>query len=180
MMAMQFIKGGAQAFGQEMSDRQQIEQLRTNRNMAVYNSQVSRIQAEDARRASRFEAKRQIDRSNEIQGMLDARLGASGGATDVGVALDLIGKQAAVLDLDRAMILYEGEQEAGRFESQARLDDMDAAAYAKAADEIYKTRYIRSFTAFLGGGGAEGIGMAASGNRNRIEPKQRVVSSNTQ
>lgn len=171
MIAKGIIGGALSAAGQEMSDKQQIEDYRTQRNIALWNARVSRVQAEDARRQARFEATRQAEEAGYLQGLLEASLGGSGADMSVGAPLEIIGHQAAMFDLDRAIIAYEGEQQARQFESQAALDSLDAQQLDKAATELKRARYVRSAGAFFSGGGGD-LFTYRPQQRERIQPQQ--------
>lgn len=165
------IVGGAlQAGGQEMSDKQQIEQLRTDRNIALYNAALERRKAETARREARFNQKRQLAENTHAESALLARFGASGGALDVGAPFMAMSRQSAMFDLDRATLYYEAEQRARQHESQANLDTLDATSLDKAAKELRKAMYIRSAATFFS---AVGGSMYSGGNYQR--PQQRSV-----
>ena len=161
------IGGILGVLGQGVKDKQQIEQYRTQRNIANYNAQVSLVAAEDSRRRSRFEAKRQLVEGDSLESLLQARLGMSGVAADLGAPLELVAEQAAEFDLDRQITLYEGEQDARRYESQSAIDTMDAKQYDRAATGLRRSRYLRSATAFFGGGG--GALFMPSPDRTKID-----------
>ena len=172
--AMGIISGSANATQSELSDKQKIEQYRTDRNMALYNAKVSRVQAEDVRRRARFEAV-QLSKGQEMDlSMIEAIIGASGGDNSVGSNLAAIGEQASQHAFDLDLLFFDSEADAQRYESQAALDDMDAEAARQAGDEVEKMQPLNSLTAFLGGGGSAAF-QNIGGGRNRIEPKQTTA-----
>ncbi len=92
-------------------------------NIANFNAEVSKQQAEAERIAAGFEQERQAKAAEKAKSRLRAQLGAAGG-TGSPVAFDLTKEQARELELEQLLIGFEGEVRAGRLETQAQLDTL--------------------------------------------------------
>ena len=120
-------------------------------------------EAEAVRQKARFAQKRQAERGERIKSALVADIAAAGGLGSP-VAADLAAEQAAELELENLLVGFEGEVLAGRAETQAELDRLQAKIFGRRAGEIeqvggitsraFKQRAGRLRTAgFLGAGG---------------------------
>lgn len=112
-------------------------------NIANFNAAVAKQEAEAQRKRGGFAQKRQVKRGAEIKSALIAKIGAAGGI-GAPVAADLIGEQAAELELENILIGFEAEVAAGRAESQAELDVLSgklARKRGKAAARVASIRF---------------------------------------
>ncbi len=110
----------------------QVTQLRSAQNLALFNAAVQRREAEAVRQRARFEGKRQAKRGARVKSALVAKIAAAGGLGSP-VAADLAAEQAAELELENLRIGFEGEVLAGRAESQAELDRIQAKLFGRRA-----------------------------------------------
>ena len=166
------IGGSLSASQSEISDKQRIEEYRTQRNIANYNAQVSRVQAEDERRRSRFEAV-QLKKGQEYDlGMMEAIIGSSGGDAAVGSNLEAVGEQVAQYGYDISLLFFDSEARAQQLESQAGLDEMQARQFNEAAEQLDKMKLVNSMAAFFGGGGGAAFSNILSGGGQKIQPQQ--------
>ena len=90
-------------------------------NIARFNAEVQRREAEAARRKGRFEQKRQAEKATRTQSALTAKVAAAGGLGSP-VAGDIAAEQAAESELEKILIGIEAETAARRAESQADVD----------------------------------------------------------
>ncbi|KKL91424.1 hypothetical protein LCGC14_1894850 [marine sediment metagenome] len=130
-------------------------------NIANFNAEVSRQQAEAERIAAGFEQERQSKAAEKAKSRLRAQLGAAGG-TGSPVAFDLTAEQAAELELENLLIGFEGEVRAGRAETQAQLDTLQGQLakqrsknLARAANIGFGTQVVSLGAPFLTGFGGK-------------------------
>lgn len=94
---------------------------RSAQNLADFNAAVAEQQAEAERKRAAFAQKRQAKKGAQVKSALTAKIAAAGGLGSP-VAADLTAEQAAELDLESALIAFEGEVRARRAETQAEID----------------------------------------------------------
>ncbi len=133
----------------------QVVQARSLQNIASFNALVMRREAEAIKQRALFEQKRQAERGARVKSALVARIAAAGGLGSP-VAADLAAEQAAELELENLLVGFEGEILAGRAETQAELDRLQARIFGRRAEEVGRVgritaRNLRT-ASFLGAG----------------------------
>ncbi len=120
----------AQATQAEAQAQAQVAQVRSLQNIANYNALVMEREAEAIRQRALFGQKRQAERGKRVKSALVAKIAAAGGLGSP-VAADLAAEQAAELELENLLVGFEGEVLAGRAETQAELDRLQAQIYGR-------------------------------------------------
>lgn len=118
-MGLFLLAAGAGAFSSIMKGRMADAQGRAQEALFNRNALIAKRDASARLRKARFDQLQQVREGERIKGRLIARLGASGARLDVGAPIQLLNEQAAVLDLDNALIGFEGRVEAARFREEA-------------------------------------------------------------
>ena len=108
----------------------EIAQTISLQNIANYNAAVMEREAEATRQRARFGQKRQAVRATRVKSALVSKIAAAGGLGSP-VAADLAAEQAAELELENLLVGFEGEVLAGRAETQAELDRLQARIYGR-------------------------------------------------
>lgn len=127
-------------------------QGRSAQNIAEYNALVQEREAEALRQKAGFESKRQAKRAARVKSTLTAELGAAGGLGSL-VAADLAAEQAAELELENLLIVYEGEIGAKKALSQAELDRLQGKLYRQKGKAAREASYFRAGETLLRGFG---------------------------
>lgn len=118
-----------------------VQQGQAAKKAANYNAAVQRQNAEIATSDAALRA-RQIDRTNILRsGQIRAAHGASGGASDQGSVLDVLGDVATQGELEKQDALYKGDLAARGYSNTASLDSVAgdnaaASGYMKAGGEL--------------------------------------------
>lgn len=110
---------GAAVAGTALSAYGQYSQGKAAEAEGEYNAQVAERNAKAARLKSGFDQLRQLRRGAQIKGTLRARLGKSGALMDEGAPLAAQAAQAFELELENALIGYEGMNAESQHQSQA-------------------------------------------------------------
>ncbi len=121
----------------------EIAQARSLQNIANYNALVMEREAEATRQRARFGQKRQAERGARVKSALVADIAAAGGLGSP-VAADLAAEQAAELELENLLVGFEGEVLAGRAETQAELDRLQAQIYGRRVGPLRQIGKITS------------------------------------
>ncbi|HEC64582.1 MAG TPA: hypothetical protein ENI23_04760 [bacterium] len=126
-------------------------------NIANFNAEVAKQEAEAIRKRAAFAQKRQAKRGVAAKSALIAKLG-EGLASPV--AADLIAEQAAETELENLLIGFEGEVKARRSESQAELDILQGRLAKQRGKSAARQANVQfgvqlASLAFLGGLGAK-------------------------
>lgn len=146
----------AAAAGSGMQAYGSYQQGKSEEALNKYNAEVSRRQATAAELQASAEAKRQ-QRATKAEQARQRVLLAKSGITTEGTPLMLLEQSAANAEMDRQMILREGNIQADQFRSQATMDRMRAKA-AKRAGTMGAASSLLS-----GGGQVANIGLAYKG-----------------
>ncbi len=112
---------GVAGLGVLQQGRAAEAEAKSAKNIAAFNAQVKKREAEARRLRGKFAQKRQAKRGARVKAELTADVAAAGGLGSP-VAADLAVEQAEELELENLLLGFEGEVLAKRAESQAELD----------------------------------------------------------
>ncbi len=118
---------------------------RSAQNLANFNARIQERQAKAQRTKGKFEQKRQAKRGTRVKAAQIADIAAAGGLASP-VAGELVGEQAAELELENLLIGFESEVLAGRAESQAELDRLQGKISRKRGKDLAFAANIRFAT----------------------------------
>lgn len=152
----------AAARGQEYAGEVSAQESLTAAAVADYNAKVKEREAQAIEQKSRFESQRQASAAARTMSALEAKLGASGGATTSGVPLLLLAEQQSESDLENLMIGYEGRVEASRARSEAGLESYQADVLRQRAKNQRKAGKLAGRSTLITGlgGGISSLGTA--------------------
>jgi len=135
--------------GRYKASQARMKELRRKQSMSEYNAKLARLDAKAAQRKTDFGQTMQAREAASIMGSMEAGMGASGGQLNFAV----LSSQWDELQLDNFLIGLEGRTAKTRFESEAKLHDMQAKLYDEAVDAAWWSYHM--------GEGQKGFGMAA-------------------
>lgn len=144
---------GMQAGSVYAQGQAEAAEASTQAALANYNARVSELNARAREQRTKFDQIRQQMRGRKVMGTLRARLGASGAMISEGAPLNLLAEQAFELELENALIGYEGMTEAAQLRSQAQFQRAQADIYRKRAGSYRRAGAIGAGATLLGGFG---------------------------
>ncbi len=116
------------AFGTLSSVAGSVSSANRTKAAHEYNARAAQIDAENKRVIARTEADRLKERDRKLMASMRARMGAAGVDPGSGSGLALLTETAADAERDYRTLVRNGDVDAARLRSQARLDRMYGAA----------------------------------------------------
>lgn len=150
-VATALLLGGAalSAGGQIGQGRAAAAQGKAQEKIANYNAAVLDSEAKAREYKTRFDQLRHRAYANRVIGSLRANQGMSGAVMDVGTPFDVVAEQMSELDLENAMIGYEGVNEASKLRSQATISRIQGKYAKKAGKNAQTASYINAGAGLL-------------------------------
>jgi hypothetical protein len=127
-----------------------------------YNARVNEQKAKAIEQKTAFDQRRQAEQSAREMSSLTAGIGASGATMSEGTPLLIASKQASELELENAMIGYEGGIAATQARNEASLNRLQGKFYRAQGKNRAIANYIGAGSSLLTGFGAAGAAGKAS------------------
>jgi hypothetical protein len=150
-MALALLFGGtAMSIGGQIGQgRAAVAQGKAEQKIANYNADVLDSEAKAREYKTRFDQLRHRAYANRVIGSLRANQGMSGAVMDVGTPFDVVAEQMSELDLENAMIGYEGVNEASKLRSQATITRIQGKYARKVGENAQTASYINAGSSLL-------------------------------
>ena len=153
MGALILAGAGLSALGASQQGEAARAEAESERNIALFNAQVSEQQAKGERQRATFAQTQQAKEGVKAKSKLRADIAAAGGAGSP-VAADLGAGLAEELELENLLIGFEGEVKAQRLEEQAKLDRVQAKIFRRRGKAVRRAGRIGAGASLLQGFGS--------------------------
>lgn len=142
---------GLSAYGSYKEGKANKDAAKAQEKLNLFNAQVMEENAKATELKTRFDQVRWARQGRGMEGTLRAKLGASGADTSEGAPLAAMARQAFEVELQSALIGYEGQQQAAQYRSEAQAARMGAAVDRKRASNAMTAAYLNMGSTILGG-----------------------------
>lgn len=144
---------GMQAYSAYAEGQAASDDARAQARITAYNAAVSERNARAVEMKTTFDQVRQAQRGRRIMGSLRAKLGASGALMDEGAPLSLQADQLMELELENALIGYEGSNEASKLRAEGALSTYQGNIFRQKAKNAETAGLIGTGSTLLSGFG---------------------------